>query len=112
MKIYHNPRCRKSRAGLAYLEERGIDFEIIDYIKNPLSEAELDALITSTGLETEALVRKQEDHYKQNLKGKNLTHKQWIKELAMHPKLLQRPIVASGNKAVLANPPENINELI
>ncbi len=112
MKIYHNPRCKKSRAGLAFLQEKGIDFEIIDYIKNPPSEKELDTLIKSTGLDTEALVRKQEDYYKQNLKGKSLTHKQWVKEITNHPKLLQRPIVVSGNKAVLANPPENINELI
>ncbi len=94
-----------------YLENKGVEFEVVDYLKNPLSETELDALIKSTGLEAEALVRKQEDFYKQNLKGKTLTHKQWVKEIAANPKLLQRPIVNTGNKAVLANPPENINQL-
>lgn len=112
MKIYHNPRCKKSRAGLAYLEEKGLKFEVIDYIKNPLSDSEIDELIKKTGLGADQLIRKQEDFFKKELKGKTLTHKEWVKVIASEPKLLQRPIVENGKKAVLANPPENINNII
>jgi arsenate reductase (glutaredoxin) len=112
MKIYHNTRCKKSRAGLAYLEEKGLKFEVIDYIKNPLTETEINDLIAKTGLEAEQLVRKQEDYFKKELKGKILSHKDLVKAIAAEPKLLQRPIVVNGQKAVLANPPENINNII
>jgi arsenate reductase len=109
IKIYHNPRCKKSRAGLAALEAKAAAFEVVDYLKDPLSEQALDALIKMTGLDVEKLVRKQEDHYKQQLKGKKLSHAEWVKEIAANPKLLQRPIVVKGNKAVLADPPENMD---
>jgi arsenate reductase (glutaredoxin) len=112
MKIYHNPRCKKSRAGLAYLEEKGMKFEIIDYIKNPLSELQIDELIQKTGLGAEQLIRKQEDFFKKELKGRTLSHKEWVKAIASEPKLLQRPVVVNGQKAVLANPPENINSIL
>lgn len=110
-KIYHNPRCKKSRAGLAALEAKATNIEVVEYIKHPLTEEALDDLIRKTGMEVEELVRKQEEYFKKNLKGKKLTYNEWIKEIAANPKLLQRPLVVRGNRAVLADPPEKLKEL-
>ena len=112
MKIYHNPRCAKSRAGLKYLEEKGYDIEIKKYLVEGLSKAELKDLIKKTGEKPFSFVRTQEKDYKDNYKGKVLSDNEWINALAENPKLLQRPIVVNGNKAVLANPPENVENII
>ncbi|MCG6188642.1 polyphosphate kinase 1 [Maribellus maritimus] len=112
MKIYHNPRCAKSRAGLKYLEEKGYDIEIKKYLIDGLTEGELKEIISKTGEKPVTFVRTQEKEYKENYKGKNLSDEEWIKVLAEYPRLLQRPIVVNGNKAVLANPPENVEEII
>jgi len=112
MKIYHNPRCAKSRAGLQYLEERGYDVEIKKYLTEGITEPELQEIIEKTGKTPFDFVRTQEKVYKDNYKGKDLSDKEWIKVLVENPKLLQRPIVVNGNKAVLANPPENVENII
>ncbi|TNF40051.1 MAG: polyphosphate kinase 1, partial [Bacteroidetes bacterium] len=111
MKIYHNPRCAKSRAGLQYLEEKGYEIEIRKYLIDGITEDELREIISKTGRETFDFVRTQEKEYIENFRGKKLSDEEWIKILAENPRLLQRPIVVNGNKAVLANPPENIEEL-
>lgn len=110
--IYHNPRCKKSRAGLQYLEEKTKDFEIRKYLNEPLSEEELKKLFTKLNAKPSEMVRTQEDVYKKQLKGKNFTYDEWIKIIAENPKLLQRPVVEADHKAVLGNPPENIDKLI
>jgi len=107
LKIYHNPRCRKSRAGLNFLLDNKLSFEVIDYMRNPLTQKEVAQLIALTGLKPEALVRTQEDHYKKNLKGKLLTDEQWISEITRNPALLKRPIIVKGDQAIWADPPEN-----
>ena len=112
IKIYHNPRCKKSREGLKYLEEKGLEFEIVDYIKESLSVDELSKLIDMTGLQPEELVRKQEEDYKKNYKGKSFSKEEWVKILVENPKLLQRPIVVNESKAVWAQPPDNIAKII
>ena len=112
LKIYHNPRCAKSRAGLKYLIDNSIEHEIVEYLKTNLITSDIKSLILKTGLQSADLVRTQEDYYKKNLKGKNISNDEWYKILADNPKLLQRPIVVNGNKAVLAQPPENINKII
>lgn len=112
MKIYHNPRCAKSRAGLKYLEEKMADFEIVRYLETGLNEKELADVIAKTGKPVFDFVRTQEKIYKEQFKGKTLSDKEWIKVLAKNPKLLQRPIVVKGEKAVLGNPPENIDKLL
>lgn len=112
MKIYHNPRCKKSRAGLALLEEKSDDFEIINYIKEGISEAEVKEIIKKTGLSAEELIRKQEDIFKKELKAKTLTEAQWISAIVKNPKLLKRPIIVHNNKAVWADPPENLNTIL
>ncbi|MEN8118558.1 MAG: arsenate reductase (glutaredoxin) [Bacteroidota bacterium] len=112
MKIYHNPRCAKSRAGLKYLEEKGVEFEIVKYLQEGIGEEELTGIIAKTGKKPFDFVRTQEREYKEQYKGKNLTDQEWIKLLVKNPKLLQRPIIVKGNKAVLGNPPENIDGIV
>ncbi|MGB5943502.1 MAG: arsenate reductase family protein [Leeuwenhoekiella sp.] len=109
LKIYHNPRCRKSREGLKYLEATGKEFEVIQYMKNPLSYMTVAALVGKTKLEPLQMVRTQEKIWKEQYKDKSLSKEDIIEALSHHPQLLQRPIVVKDNKAVVAQPPENIN---
>jgi polyphosphate kinase len=111
MQIYHNPRCAKSRAGLQYLEEKGYDIEIKKYLTEGLSETELKEIIAKAGKKPFFFVRTHEKDYIEKYQGKEFTDNEWIKILVENPTLLQRPIVINGNKAVLANPPENIEEI-
>jgi len=110
--IYHNPKCAKSRAGLNYLTDKGISFITVNYLKEPLTAKEIKVLVQKTGLPVIDLIRKQEEYYKQHLKGKTLTDDEWCNVLAENPNLLQRPIVAMNQKAVLAQPPESIDNLL
>ncbi len=112
MKIYHNPRCAKSRAGLKYLEEQGYDIEIKKYLVEGITESELEEIVAKTGKSPFYFVRTQEKEFINNYRGKTLTDEEWIKILVNNPKLLQRPIVVNGDRAVLANPPENVEEII
>jgi arsenate reductase (glutaredoxin) len=109
MKIYHNPRCSKSRNGLKFLEEKGCRFEVVKYMEEGISEKELAEIIALTGKKPFDFVRTQEQEYKDQFRGMKLSDADWIKILAKNPKLLQRPIIVNGNKAVLGNPPENID---
>lgn len=110
--IYHNPRCRKSRAGLAYLKQSGAAYEIIDYMKKGITEEEIREILLKMNVKPAALVRNQEDLYKKELKGMNFTDDEWIRIIADNPKLLQRPVVVSKHKAVLAQPPESLDILL
>lgn len=112
LKIYHNPRCRKSRAGLAYLSGKNVSFEIREYLKDPITKSELKEVLQKLEKSPFDIVRKQEDVYKKELKGKKLTGEEWIEILITNPKLIERPLVVSDHKAVLAQPPENIDELL
>jgi arsenate reductase (glutaredoxin) len=112
MKIYHNPRCSKSRKGLAYLEEKGCNFEIVKYLEEGISENELADIIAKSGKKPFDFVRQHEQQYKDEYKGKILSDEEWIKVLVKNPKLLHRPIIVNGDKAVLGNPPENIDAVI
>jgi len=108
MKIYHNPRCSKSRQGLEILQNTAMDFEIIDYIKNPISTNEIIDILTKLKIKPIELVRKNESIWKESYNGKNLTDNEIINALAENPKLIERPIVIHGEKAVIGRPPENI----
>lgn len=112
MRIYHNPRCAKSRAGLKYLEKKGFDVEIKNYLDDGLTAAELKNIIDKSGLKPFDLVRTQEEQYKTNLKGKTLNDEQWIDTLVKYPRLLQRPIVLNGDKAIVAHHPEEIEKIV
>jgi arsenate reductase len=111
MKIYHNPRCSKSREGLAILQTAKVDFEIIDYIKNPLSFEDLQEVLEKLGIPAIALVRKNETVWKEKFKGKTLSEEEVIEAMVAYPKLIERPIVIKENSAVIGRPPEKIKSL-
>jgi len=111
IKIFHNPRCSKSRAGLAHLETKKVDFEIIDYIKNPISESELADLLMRLNKSPQDILRTQEAIYKSDFKGKEFADEEWIKIMVEHPKLIQRPIIVRDYKAVFGQPVEEIDTL-
>jgi arsenate reductase len=112
LRIYHNPQCKKSRAGLHYLQQSGREFEVVEYIKKPLTEKEVEKLLIKLNLKPADILRKQEDYYKQHLKGKHFEDHELVKIIIQNPKLLQRPIVESIYKAVVGDPVENIATLL
>tara|TARA_B100000900_G_scaffold399280_1_gene401651 strand:+ start:99 stop:437 length:339 start_codon:yes stop_codon:yes gene_type:complete len=112
MKIYHNPRCTKSRQTLALLQENGVDLQVVEYLKDLLTIEDLSELIGFLGIEPLALVRKNEAVWKEQFKGKKLSDKEVIKAMVENPKLIERPIVVKQKKAVLGRPPENVLKLI
>ena len=111
-KIYHNPRCSKSRQTLQLLHDNGIEAEIIEYLKDIPTENELKEILNQLNLKAVDILRKGEAIFKENYKGKDLTNDEWIKAMVENPKLIERPIVIKGNKAVLGRPPEKVLELI
>ncbi len=112
LKIYHNPRCKKSREGLEALKQRTDDFEIVEYLKSGLTREMLDEILLKSNLKPIDLVRKQEDVYKKELKGKDFTDLEWKDIIIENPKLLQRPIIVAHQKAVLAQPTDRISEIL
>lgn len=112
MKIYHNPRCGKSREGLAILQESKMAFEIINYLGTPLSKDELTEIIKLLGIAPIDLVRKNEAIWKENYKGKNLSDSEIIMAMVKNPKLIERPIVINNGKAVIGRPPELIKSIL
>lgn len=112
IKIYHNPRCSKSREGLQIVENSNIAYEIIKYLDNQLSEKELTQIIRLLNIPPLNLVRKNEKIWKEHFKGKEFTDQELIKILANHPKLIERPIVVHNNKAVIGRPPSTILSIL
>jgi len=110
--IYHNPRCKKSRAGLAYLESKNNDFEIKKYISDGISEEEINEILDKLGRKPEEIVRQQEAYFKKELKGNQYSVGEWLSILSQNPRLIQRPIIIVGDKAVIANPPENLDNIL
>ena len=110
-KIFHNPRCKHSRMGLEFLKEKSTDFEVREYLKDPITKDEITEILKKSGLGASELVRTQEDYFKKELKGKSFTTDEWIEILTHNPKLLKRPIVVGNSAAVVASPPEEINRL-
>ncbi len=112
MKIYHNPRCTKSRETLALINDAGVDVEVVEYLKNVPSRTELEMILSKLNLKPSQILRKGEAVYKEKFKNSNFTEEEWITIMMEYPKLIERPIVISGNKAVIGRPPENVNELL
>jgi arsenate reductase len=110
--IYHNPRCSKSRKTLELLRERGIEPNIVEYLKSPPDKAVLQRITKLLGLNAEEITRKGEDTFKQHFAGKALNEDQWLDALAKYPILIERPIVTRGDKAVLGRPPEHVLDLL
>lgn len=111
-KIYHNPRCSKSRQGLEIVTKSGKPFEVIKYLENNLSVEALKDIISLLKIKPIELVRKNEAIWKSNFKGKTLTDTEIIEAMANHPKLIERPIVINANKAVIGRPPELILQIL
>jgi arsenate reductase len=112
MKIWHNNRCSKSRNTLSILEEKKANFEVVNYLENPPTEGELKDVLKMLGIKAQDLVRKSEEAYKANYKGKELDEEGWISAMLAHPKLIERPIVINNGKAVIGRPPENVLTII
>ncbi|MFK7757769.1 MAG: arsenate reductase (glutaredoxin) [Flavobacteriales bacterium] len=110
--IYHNPRCMKSRQTLALLREHKIEPEINEYLKQVPTKDELKMILAKLNLNVKDIIRTGEQVYKTKFKGMNFTDEEWITILTEQPKLIERPIVTKGNKAVIGRPPENVLELI
>jgi arsenate reductase (glutaredoxin) len=109
--VYHNPRCKKSRAGLEYVKSKTSDVEVIEYLKDPFTEEELKKLLMKLNKKPVDMIRTQEAIYRSDFKGRNFTDDEWIKIMIENPKLIKRPIVVKNNKAVWGDPVEEINVL-
>ena len=112
VRIYHNPRCSKSRSACSILQEHGIGAEVREYLKQPPSREELAELLRMLGMKPEQIVRKGEAIYKEQYADRALTDDEWLDALAANPILIERPIVVKGNRAVLGRPPEKVLELL
>jgi arsenate reductase len=112
LKIYHNTRCSKSREACSIVAKNGITAEVIEYLKTPPSQSEIKHLLQLLGMKAEDIVRKGETLYKEKYKDKKFKEAEWIKILAEHPILIERPIIVKGNKAIIARPPEKVLELL
>lgn len=111
--LYHNPRCSKSRGALELLEARGLAPNVVRYLETPPDAATLKALLGKLGIGARQLLRSGEDEYKSlGLDNPALTDEQLIGAMAEHPKLIERPILVAGDKAVIGRPPEKVLEIL
>ncbi|MCY1426508.1 putative protein YfgD [compost metagenome] len=111
--LFHNPRCSKSRGALELLEARGLQPQIVRYLETPPSAAELKALLQKLGIGARQLLRSGEDEYKSlNLADPDLGEDALIQAMVEHPKLIERPILIAGDKAVIGRPPEKVLEIL
>jgi len=107
--IYHNPKCSKSRQTLALLVERGIEPRIVEYLQNPPSATELDAILKMLGIEPRALMRTSEPAYVEaGLDDAKLSRRNLIAAMVANPSVIERPIVVHGDRAAIGRPPENV----
>lgn len=109
--VYHNPRCKKSRAGLQYVTEKKMEHRVREYLKDPLSEEELTNLVMKLNKKPLELIRTQEEYYRKELKGLKLNDNEWIRIMVENPKLIHRPIIEGKYKAVIGDPVDNIDAL-
>lgn len=112
VQIYHNPRCSKSRCALDVLKSTGIQYEIVDYMKNPVTKTELKAIIDKLKIKPIDLVRVKENIWKEKFCNKSLTDDEIIEVMLENPQLIERPIVINGEKAVIGRPTEKVIEFL
>ena len=110
--IFHNPQCSKSRETLDLLQNSSCEFEVVEYLKDTPKKSELKRIIKLLGVKPQDLIRKSEEIYKVNFKDKNLSDKGWIEAMVKFPKLIERPIVIQGEKAIIGRPPTLVLDLI
>lgn len=111
MKIYHNPRCSKSRETLQLIKDAGVEVEIVEYLKAIPTAEDLKMILMKLNLKPTDIIRKGEAVYKEKFKNSDFNDDEWIKVMLEYPKLIERPIVIKGNKAILGRPPQNVLEL-
>ncbi|MCW8908095.1 MAG: arsenate reductase (glutaredoxin) [Sedimenticola sp.] len=113
VKIYHNPKCSKSRATLQILQEQGADAEVVEYLKTPPSREELVRIIEGLGISPRELIRKGEAEYAEaGLDDPELSDEQLIQGMLDHPRLIERPIVVKDGKVVIGRPPERVLDIL
>ncbi len=110
-KIYYNGRCSTCRGAYQKLEDTGENITVIKYLETPLKAEEIVELLKKLNVKAEDLIRKTEPIYKEEFKGKKLSEEEWIAAMVKYPKLIQRPVVVKGEKAVIARPIDVIDEL-
>ena len=112
MKIYHNPWCSKSRQTLTLIQEKEKEVEIIEYLENPPKFEDLELILVKLAISPIDLIRHKEEVWKEEYKGKKLKDDEMIQAIVNHPKIMERPIVINGMKAIIGSPPENVLEII
>ena len=112
MRIYHNPRCSKSRETLALIKGAGVNPEIIEYLKDPISIEDLRSLLEMLKIEPTALIRRNEKIWKERYSGEELTDDETIKVMIENPKLIERPIVVKNRQAIIGRPPKKVLSLL
>jgi len=109
VKIYHNPRCSKSRRTLEIIQEQGVEPTILEYLKTPPNHQELDSILNALKMQPRELMRTGETEYlEHNLDDSSLSRDQLIAAMVKYPKLLERPVVVVGDQAVIGRPPESV----
>lgn len=112
LKILHNPRCSKSRETLAIIKNKGVEVQIIEYLKETITKEDLQDILSKLDKKPQEIIRKGEAIFKENFKGKEFSSEEWLTILIENPKLIERPIVFNEKKAVIGRPPEKVIELI
>ena len=112
MKIYHNPRCSKSRQTLSLIQEKGENPKIIEYLKERISIEDLGLLLAMLKIKPIELIRKSEQIWKEKYNGKELTDDEISMAMVENPKLIERPIVVKNGKAIIGRPPEKVLNLL
>ena len=112
LKIYHNPRCRKSREAIEFLKNKKLDYQIIYYLDNHLTSKELKSIIEKIKLKPSDIIRKNEKDWKEIPNRNDLSENEILRILVLNPKLIERPIVINENSGVLARPLENLFQFL
>lgn len=110
--VYHNARCRKSREGLEMVKDSGREYQVREYLKEPLTETELEKLIDKLNISPIQLVRTNEKIWKDEYKDKDLSDSELISVMVKHPKLIERPVVENETEAVIGRPSAEIKKVL
>jgi len=110
--IYHNPRCSKSRQSLELLREHGEEPKIIEYLKDIPTREELQTILAKLNLNPTDILRTGEQIFKEKFKSMQFSEEEWLEVMIEYPKLIERPIVVKGNRAVVGRPPERVLDIL
>ena len=112
IKIYHNPRCSKSRQALQIIRDHGYEPQVIEYLKTPLTKIELESISISLGVRPKEFVRKNENDFKDHLDEKLQKDDDLFEAMSKFPKIMERPIIISDIGTVIGRPPENVVKVL